>query len=123
MEKLKKETRLSNTIKEFYKVYSIQPLHKQGDKYYTGQLRFAEVIAEEDIYPELYDYTYIKLLAYLSRHQEYEQFEIASCNEDCVKETILEWYLRNKSLVNPKHVNMIVRAPRYSLESLDSCMI
>lgn len=102
---------LDDIIKEFYNVYGITPIQKKGSTYYTGDLRLAEVTAEEDIYPKLYDYVYLRLLAYLSQNQEWETFELPIVGTTCLKECILEWYLRNKHMVDVNKVNEIVKAP------------
>lgn len=102
---------LEETIKKFYEVYEIEPSIKKGDTYIDGNFRLAQVTAEEDIMPKLYDYTYLRLLAYLSQNQDWERFELPSCGTGCLKECILDWYLRNKHMVNLDKVKEIVNAP------------
>lgn len=102
---------LDRTMEEFYKVYEIEPCIRKGQTYMTGDMRLAQVIAQEDMYPKLYDYTYLRLLAYTSQNQEYERFELPEVGLECLKECILSWYLRNKHMVNIEKVREIVNAP------------
>ena len=39
--------------KEFFEMFDIPPMTKKGDKYFTSIGRFAEMVAEEDMYPAL----------------------------------------------------------------------
>ena len=53
---------LDRTVEEFYKVYEIEPCVRKGHTHWTSGMRLAQVIAQEDMYPKLYDYTYLRLL-------------------------------------------------------------
>lgn len=96
---------------KIYEMYEIEPTLKIGDKYYTADFRFAERIAEENMYPRFYDYTYLRLLAYLSQNQEWERFELPIVGTHDLKGCILEWYLRNKHMVSVKKVQEIIKSP------------
>lgn len=102
---------LDRTIEEFYKIFEIQPVIRKGQTYMTGDLRLAQIKAEEDMYPKLYDYTYLRLLAYISQNQEYEKFELPSVGSKRLKEFILEWYIRNRLNLNPSRIREIVSSP------------
>lgn len=103
---------LDETIKKFYSVYEIEPSVRKGEKYYTSDMRFAEIIAEEDIMPKLYDYTYLRLLAYIS---SVITFECRCTSTKELKEQILDFLICER-LVHSKtfdkdKIKEIVMAP------------
>ena len=44
---------MQNLEMRFFKVYGIKPSIKKGETYFTGNVRFASVEAEDDIYPTI----------------------------------------------------------------------
>lgn len=103
---------LDETIKKFYEVYEIEPSVRKGEKYLVGDFRLAEIEAEEDIMPKLYDYTYLRLLAYISSQMVFE-CRCYSTNE--LKEQILDFLicerLVHSNTFDKDKVREIVMAP------------
>lgn len=103
---------LKDTIEKFYDVYAVPPHHKAGEDILVTDARGQHYITlPENVMPILYDYVYLRLLAYLSQNQEWETFTLPNVGTEYLKQTILEWYLRNRHMVNRDMVIKILNTP------------
>lgn len=107
---------LDRIIEEFYKVYEIQPSVRKGEKYIDGNFRMAEIIAEEDMYPRLYDYTYLRLLTLIYQGEfnaiYTNGFRIPNdITLNTLRELILEHLTCFEDKYNHERVREIVKAP------------
>ena len=107
---------LDRTIEEFYKVYEIQPSVRKGDVYFDGNLRISAQVAEEDMMPKLYDYTYLRLLTLIYQGEfnaiYTNGFRIPSdITLNTGKELILEHLISFEDKYNHERVREIVGSP------------
>lgn len=107
---------LDRTVEEFYKVYEIEPCIRKGQTYMSGDMRLAQVTAQEDMYPKLYDYTYLRLLTLIYQGEfnaiYTNGFRIPSdITLNTLKELILEHLISFEDKYNHERVREIVNAP------------
>lgn len=107
---------LDRIIEEFYKVYEIEPYIRKGQTYMSGDVRLAQVIAEEDMYPKLYDYIYLRLLTLIYQGEfnaiYTNGFRIPSdITLNTLRKLILEHLTCFQDKYNHERVREIVNAP------------
>ena len=115
---------MQNLEMRFFKVYGIKPSIKKGETYFTGNVRFASVEAEDDIYPTingdtilllescLGEFTVLRMIApseitaYAYKTDKIGKY--AASRKDALLEFLIEYYERYKDTVPSVFSNQLV---------------